>query len=517
MERPEFRNEPFLDFSREDIRSAMMDAIRGVESQLGREYPAIIGGKSVTADARFRSINPSRPDQVVGVMQKSTSEMAVEALQAADRAFCTWSRTLPERRAECLFKIVDILKRRRMEFAAWMIFEVGKSWVEADADIAEAIDLVEWYGREALRYGGPQPVTPFPGEKPSLRYIPLGVGAIIPPWNFPVAIMMGMTTAAIACGNTVVLKPSSDAPTCAAKFMEVLEEAGVPSGVVNFVPGSGREVGETLVTHPRLRFISFTGSKDVGLRINRLAAEPRDGQIWIKRVVAEMGGKNAIIVDEEADLDAAALGVMASAYGYQGQKCSACSRAIVLEKIYDEFLGKLVERVRAIKVGDPTDPSVYMGPVINESAMNSILGYIEVGRSEGQLILGGGRAAEPGYFIEPTIFTDIKSSDRIAQEEIFGPVLAIIKARDFDHALEIANDTEYGLTGSVYSRNREKLERAAVDFHVGNLYFNRKSTGAMVGAHPFGGFNMSGTDSKAGGRDYLALFTQAKSISEKVA
>jgi 1-pyrroline-5-carboxylate dehydrogenase len=367
-----------------------------------------------------------------------------------------------------------------------------------------------------LRLAGPQRVTPMAGEKNFLVYIPLGVGVVIPPWNFPAAIMAGMTMASLVAGNTVVLKPATDTPTVAAKFVEIAYAAGIPKETLNFVTGSGGTIGDVLVKHPKTRFVAFTGSKEVGLRISELASKNGPGQIWIKRTVLEMGGKDSIIVDEEADVDAAAEGVVQSAFGYQGQKCSACSRAIVSQKIYDAFVQKLVERAKKISVGPSDNPNHYMGPVVNKTALETILNYIEVGKKEGKLLLGGGRGPGEGYFLQPTIIADVEPKARIAQEEIFGPVLAVIKARDFDHALEIANNTEFGLTGAVYSRNTAKLEKAQEAFHVGNLYFNRKCTGAMVGAHPFGGFNMSGTDSKAGGRDYLLLFLQAKSIAEKV-
>jgi 1-pyrroline-5-carboxylate dehydrogenase len=339
---------------------------------------------------------------------------------------------------------------------------------------------------------------------------------VIPPWNFPLAILVGMTTAALVTGNTVVLKPSSDTPTIGAKFVEVLYEAGFPEKSCNFLAGSGALVGDVLVEHPKTRLIAFTGSKEVGLRVNELAARTPPGQIWIKRVIAEMGGKDAIIVDREVDLDAAVQGVLVSAYGYQGQKCSACSRAMVDKAVYDEFLARLAAKAEKLAVGPADDPANYMGPVINERARRSILDYIEIGKREGRLLAGGGPAPGEGYFIQPTIIADVGPEARIFQEEVFGPVLAVTKARDFEHALELANQTEYGLTGAVYSRNREKLERARREFFVGNLYFNRKCTGAMVGAHPFGGFNMSGTDSKAGGPDYLLLFMQAKSVAEKL-
>ncbi len=397
-----------------------------------------------------------------------------------------------------------------------MIYEVGKSWPEADADTAEAIDFLEFYAREMMRLAEDHPLVRIEGEDNQLVYIPLGVGAVIPPWNFPVAIMVGMTSASFVTGNTVVLKPASTSPMIAWQFMRILEDVGLPAGVVNFLTGSGSIIGDALIEHPMVRFIAFTGSRDVGLRINQLAAKPYKGQLWLKRAVLEMGGKDAVVVDETADLDAAAEGIVASAFGFQGQKCSAGSRAIIVGQVYDQVLQKVIDKTKQLSVGDVTKPETYMGPVVDENAMQKITGYIEIGKHEGRLVAGGGHHG-PGYFIEPTVFADVDPHARIAQEEIFGPVLAVIKANDFDDALHIANDTEYGLTGSLYSRDQQRVERAKEEYHVGNLYFNRKSTGALVGVHPFGGFNMSGTDSKAGGRDYLLLFTQAKAISAKKA
>jgi 1-pyrroline-5-carboxylate dehydrogenase len=516
IETQEFRNEPFTDFSKPDNRAAMQAAIEKVRGQLGREYDIRIGGERIRTSEKFKSYNPSRKSEAIGVFQKGTPELATKAVESAYEQFQKWERVPANERADILFRVASILRRRKFEFAAWMIFEVGKNWAEADADVAEAIDFCDFYAREMLRLAGPQPLTPIPGEVNELRYIPLGVGAVIPPWNFPLAIMVGMTTAGWVSGNTVVLKPSSDSPAIAAQFVEAMEEAGLPAGVVNFLTGSGGTVGNAIVTHPKTRFVAFTGSKEVGLGINELAAKTPPGQVWIKRVVAEMGGKDSIVVDSDVDLDAAVEGVFVSAFGFQGQKCSACSRAIVVEKVYDQFLEKIRARAEKVKIGPTDDPTVYLGPVINETAMNSILNYIDIGKKEGRLIAGGKAAGGDGYFIEPTIIADIPPKARISQEEIFGPVLAILKAKDFENALEIANNTEYGLTGAVYSNSREHLEEARARFHVGNLYFNRKCTGAMVGGHPFGGFNMSGTDSKAGGRDYLLLFTQAKVIAEKV-
>jgi 1-pyrroline-5-carboxylate dehydrogenase len=452
----------------------------------------------------------------VGVFQKADEKIAEQAMAAALETFKTWQYTPAKVRANYLFKMANIMRKRRLELDAWVVFEAGKNWNEADADIAEAIDFCEYYGREALRYDKGPKLLQYPGEKDEQIYIPLGVGIVIPPWNFPMAILTGMTTAAFVCGNTVILKPSSDTPTIAYKFMEIVEEAKVPAGVVNFLTGPGALAGDYLVRHPKTRFIAFTGSKEVGLRIVEQAAKTQPGQIWIKRVIAEMGGKDAIIVDSEADIESAVSGVLVSAYGYQGQKCSACSRLILDDKIYDKFMEKFIPRVEAIKVGPVKYYENYMGPVINESAYNSIMEYIKIGKSEGRLVCGGESAGDEGWFIRPTVIEIDNPKARIFQEEIFGPVLAVIRARNFDHAIELANDSEYGLTGAVYTKNRKKIEKAKREFFVGNLYINRKCTGALVGVHPFGGFNMSGTDSKAGGPDYLLLFLQAKSIAEFV-
>ena len=512
-----FRNEAVRDFKSPEDRASIESALRRARERFGAEYPLVIDGRKVSAPATFASTNPAHPEEVVGKVASATVEQASEAIESAFRRFDTWKRTPARQRADLLFAAAELVRKRRDEFNALLVLEVGKSWIEADADTAEAIDFMEFYGREALRYDRPPPLTPIPGEKNELQYLPLGVGIVIPPWNFAFAIMAGMTTAAIVTGNTAVLKPSSDAAVIAAAFVDLLHEVGVPPGVVNFVPGSGRAIGDALVAHPKTRFIAFTGSKEVGLHINELAAKIAPGQKWIKRVIAEMGGKDAIVVAADADLDAAVEGVVASAYGYQGQKCSACSRAIVEASVYDDFLNRLKARVEKLVVGDPANAETYMGPVINKGARESILRYIDIGKKEGRVLTGGNAIErDGGYYIAPTVIADVKPGARVEQEEIFGPVLAVIKAANFDQALEIANDTEFGLTGSVYSRDERKLERAAAEFFVGNLYLNRKSTGAMVGGHPFGGFNMSGTDSKAGGYDYLLLFLQAKAVSRKL-
>jgi 1-pyrroline-5-carboxylate dehydrogenase len=512
----EFANEAFVDFSRPENRSAMETALKKVAGELGKEYPMWIGGQAVITTAKLMSTNPSHPKQVVGVFQSASAAQAAEAIESANKVFETWKKVPAEKRVEIIFRAARIVRERKFEISAWICYEVGKSWAEADGDTAETIDFLEYYGREMLRLAGQHEVTPMKGERNFLTYIPLGAGAAIPPWNFPAAIATGMTAAALVTGNTIVLKPSEESPTVAAKMVEILYEAGVPKEALQFVTGLGEVAGDALVKHPKTRFIAFTGSKEVGLLISEAAGKRMPGQLWIKRAVLEMGGKDATIVDDEADVDAAVEGVAAAAFGYQGQKCSACSRAIVHEKVYDSFVAKITERAKKVTVGPSEDPANYMGPVVSETALKTVLGYIDVGKKEGRVLTGGDRAPGDGYFVQATVIADVDPKARIAQEEIFGPVLAVIKARDFDHALEIANDTEFGLTGGVYSKNPAKLEKAQEVFHVGNLYLNRKCTGAMVGAHPFGGFNMSGTDSKTGGKDYLLLFMQGKSIAEKI-
>ncbi len=513
---PAFSNEPVADFSKPSNRDAIEKSLRDVRAQLGREYDLLIAGRREKTTEKLKSLNPSRPSEVVGIHNKATAQQAKEAVEAAHEYFPQWAATPAETRVEMLLRAAALIRKRKFEFDAWLIYEAGKTWPEADADVSEAIDFCEYYARQMMRLSKPDPLVQMPGEKDEMVYLPLGVGVIVPPWNFPLAIMTGMTAAALVAGNTVVIKPSSDTPTIAAKFAGVLLDAGFPPESFSLLVGSGSVVGDVIVQHPKTRFVAFTGSKEVGLRINELAAKPQKGQVWIKRVIAEMGGKDAIIVDREADLDSAVKGVLASAFGYQGQKCSACSRAIVDQAIYDQFLEKLKTDVATLTVGPSDQPDNFMGPVINEGAKKSILDYVEVGKKEGRVIAGGAAAPGDGYFVAPTVIADVDSKARIFQEEIFGPVLAVTKASDFDHALQLANDTEYGLTGAAYTRNPEKIRKARDQFFVGNLYINRKCTGAMVGAHPFGGFNMSGTDSKAGGPDYLLQFLQAKSIAEKV-
>lgn len=515
MQKKPFRNEPILDFSNPEDVKKQQEAIKQVRSKLGVTHKLIIGGKEYETGQLIKSINPSDVNETIGYFHKGTKDLTNLAIEEATKAFDSWRFVPAEERAELLFKAAEIARRRRFEINAYMILEAGKNYIEADADTAEAIDFLEFYAHEMLRYNEPQPITPVEGEKNELIYNPLGVGVIIPPWNFPFAILVGMSSAAIVTGNTIVLKPSSETPMMGQLYYEIMKEAGVPDGVLNFLPGSGGEVGDTMVGHPKTRFITFTGSMAVGIHINELAAKVQPGQIWLKRVVAEMGGKDSIVVDNETDVDEAVKGVVAAAFGFQGQKCSACSRAIVDEKIYDEFVEKVKKAVDDIKIGK-AEENYRMGPVVSASAEKSILEYIEIGKNEGRLINGGDKAEGNGFYIKPTVFADIDPMARISQEEIFGPVLAIIKSKNFDESIKIANNTIYGLTGAVYSNNREKLNLAKKHLLIGNLYFNRKCTGALVGGHPFGGFNMSGTDSKAGGRDYLLLFLQAKLMSEKI-
>jgi len=509
-----FQAEPLLDFGRPENRQAMEQAIREVSGQLGREFPLLIGGREVRGGGTLRSINPSQADQTVAVVQQASAEQVEEAVQAALRAYESWRWVPAEEKCALFLRAAAILRRRRLRASAWMSFEVGKNWAEADGDVAEAIDFVEYYAREILRYAQGQPLPPLAGEMSEYQYIPLGVVAVISPWNFPLAIPTGMTLGAIVTGNTVVMKPASDSAATAFLIVEALREAGLPAGVLNFLPGAGGVIGEALATHPKVRMIAFTGSKEVGTHLFEAAAKTPPGQIWLKRIIAEMGGKNAIIVDDEADFDAAAAGIIASAYGYQGQKCSAGSRVVATPRAYGRVAEMIVERARGLEVG-PGPQNFPVGPVINASAERKILEYVEVGKREGRLAAGGGRARDGGFYVAPTVFLDVAPDARIAQEEIFGPVVAAIPARDFDEALRIANGTAFGLTGSVYSLNPEKLAKARREFMCGNLYLNRKSTGAVVGSHPFGGFNMSGTDSKAGGPDYLLNFLQPKVVAHR--
>ncbi|RIK46217.1 MAG: L-glutamate gamma-semialdehyde dehydrogenase [Chloroflexi bacterium] len=512
-----YHNEPSLDFSVPANREAMQAALAHVAGQLGKRYPLIIGGERRETGAWLRSVNPGNLDQVVGEVAKARAADVEDAMRAAEAAQKVWRTTSAEGRASTLFKMAAIVRRRKLELAAWMVYELDKAWDEAEGEVCEAVDFLEWYGRQALKLDEPVELAHIPDEANEMRYFPIGVGVVISPWNFPCAIFTGMTMAPVSVGNAVIVKPASNTPVIGYKMVEIMEEAGVPAGVVNFLPGDGAEIGDALVEHPRTRFISFTGSKDVGIRINERAAKVQPGQRWLKRVTAEMGGKDAIIVDADADLEAAANGIVVSAFGFSGQKCSACSRAIIHADVYDAIVERVVELTRQnVRVGSGLEGNATVGAVVDERQYRSILNYIEIGKQEGRLVHGGGKGPGNGYYIEPTIFADVPATARIACEEIFGPVLALVKARDFDDALAIANDSEYGLTGSVYARSRATLERARQEFEVGNLYLNRKCTGALMGVHPFSGMKLSGTNTKAGGPDYLLAFVEAKSIGERL-
>ncbi|WP_342567846.1 L-glutamate gamma-semialdehyde dehydrogenase [Psychrobacillus sp. FSL K6-4046] len=509
-----YKHEPFTDFSKEENKKAIKEGYKIVDAYLGQDFPLIVGGERITTESKIVSYNPAKKEQVIGKVSKASQEIAEKALKIADETFNTWKKVKPEVRADVLFKAAAIIRRRKFEFSALLSREAGKTWVEADVEVAEGIDFLEYYGRQMLRLKDGQPVESRPGEYNRYDYIPLGVSVVISPWNFPFAIMAGTTVAAMVAGNTVLLKPASTTPVVAYKFVEVLEEAGMPAGVVNFIPGSGAEIGDFLVEHPRTRLISFTGSRDVGLGIVEKSAKLAEKQIWIKRTILEMGGKDTIVVDKEADLELAAQSIVRSAFGFSGQKCSAGSRAVIVEDVYDQVLARVKELTEELSVGVPDEDEHYVGPVIDGSAFKKIMGYMPVGNEEGRLITGGEGDDSKGFFIKPTVFADLSPTARIMQEEIFGPILGVCKAKDFNEAIEIANNTEYGLTGAVITNNRMNLEKAREDFHVGNLYFNRGCTGAIVGYQPFGGFNMSGTDSKAGGPDYIQLHMQAKTTSE---
>jgi 1-pyrroline-5-carboxylate dehydrogenase len=466
--------------------------------------------------ARIESVDPARPDHSIGTVAAAGPEEATRAVEIAWDAFGSWSALDAEERARFGMKLAALMRRDKYELAALQCYEAGKNWAEAEADVCEALDFCDYYARVAIHLAGGVPVVPYPGEENESHLIPIGAGVVIPPWNFPLAILAGMTIGPVMAGNTVVLKPASNTPVIGAWFMDLVAEAGFPPGVINFLPGAGSEVGDALVDHPRTRFVNFTGSKEVGLRIAERSARVHAGQQWLKRAFMEMGGKDALIVDETADHDAAVVDLVRSAFGFQGQKCSAASRLILIDDIHDEFLDRVVAATAALEVGPPVE-NHQMGPVISAAQHASISAEIETGRSEADLVHGGGAIdRDGGYYLEPTIFAGVDPGARLAQHEIFGPVLSVLRARDFDHALEIANGTEFGLTGGLHSRDRGRIERARREFHVGNLYINRKITGALVGVQPFGGFNMSGSNAKAGGPDYLRLFMEMKTVAERI-
>lgn len=512
---PTFTNEPLADFAMEVNRQKMQDALAAVRKQFGQTHPVVIDGRTQPTDAFIESINPSHLREVVGRCGQATRDQAIQAIQFAGQAFAHWRDVDPYKRADFLVTAAAIARKRRFELAAWEVFECAKNWREADADVCEAIDFLEYYAADMRRLAAPQQRN-LPGEDNAYFYEPRGVAVIIAPWNFPLAILTGMTAAAIVTGNTAIMKPAEQSPVIAAKLMEIFTEAGLPPGVVNYLPGVGEEIGPTLAEHPDVALVAFTGSRGVGMLLNRQTAELATGQTHIKKLIAELGGKNAIIIDDDADLDEAVAGVVASAFGYQGQKCSACSRVIVVDSLHDIFLDRLVEATKSLKIGPAEDPSCKFGPVIDDEARQRILGFIEKGKQEARLVYPGdpGFLVSEGNYVGPHIFADVASNAVIAQQEIFGPVLAVVKAANLDDALKIANGTDYALTGGIYSRSPDNLRRVKREFRVGNLYVNRKITGALVARQPFGGFKMSGIGSKAGGPDYLLQFVVPRVITE---
>jgi 1-pyrroline-5-carboxylate dehydrogenase len=510
---PPFRNEPLTDFRNPEARAAFAAALAEARRHLGEHYPAVIGGRRVDTPGRLQSWNPSQPDELIGTTAACRRAEAEAALAAATEAWPAWSELPAAARAGVLLRAAAALRRRKFEFAAWEVLEAGKGWAEADADVAEAIDFLEYYARAALRLEAGAPLSPVAGEAVEMFYQPMGVGVVHSPFNFPVAILCGTVSGPVAAGNAVVAKPSVHTPVVAARFCDLLAEAGLPDGVVNFLPADPAEVAEVLTVDPRVHFINFTGSAAVGTQLIELAARRYPGQSHIRRVVAELGGKDAILVDETADLDAAAEGIVASAFAFAGQKCSACSRAVAVAAVYEPLVRRVTELAAALRVGPAHDPDAFVTPVITGAAVERVLRYAEMGRGEARLLMGG--RVRGGQLVEPTIVADVSPRSAIAREEIFGPLLALMRADDFEAALAIVNDSPYALTGSVYSRDPARLQLARRRFRAGNLYFNRKSTGALVGGHPFGGFGLSGTDSKAGGPDYLLNFVLAKSVAER--
>jgi RHH-type transcriptional regulator, proline utilization regulon repressor / proline dehydrogenase / delta 1-pyrroline-5-carboxylate dehydrogenase len=507
--------EPLTDFRKAEAREAMEAALAVVADKLGQNYPPVINNRTVATPTFLSSINPSHKRQVVGQCGKTTAEHAKQAIAAAVAAFPAWRDTDPAKRAKYLFDAAKEMRRRRFELSAWQVYETGKPWREADADVAEAIDYCDYYAMEMLRLAPPR-LRNVPGEDNAYFYEPRGVTVVIAPWNFPLAILTGMTAAALVTGNPVVMKPAEQSAVIGAKLMEVFQEIGLPPGVVNYLPGVGEEIGPTLVDHPDVAMIAFTGSRGVGLHINRQAAETPPGQDHVKRVLAEMGGKNAIILDDDADMDEAVHGVVWSAFGYAGQKCSACSRVIVPEPLHDAFVDRLVKATRSLKIAPAEDAGSGFGPVIDQEAYKRLQQVIADGPALAKLAYAGdvSALADEGYYVAPHIFTEVRPDSPLAQEEFFGPILAVLQSRDLTHALEIANSTKYALTGGLYSRSPEHIARVKREFRVGNLYINRKITGALVDRQPFGGFKLSGIGSKAGGPDYLLQFVLPRTITE---
>ena len=508
-----FKNEAPLDFSLARNRKQMAEALRTIKNRLNATYPLLIGDLEVRTDREIISQNPARPLEIVGRVSSASKQEADAAIAEALAVRERWRKTAPGKRADYLFRAAEEMRKKRIELAALEVLEVGKTWKDADGDVCEAVDYLEYYGREMVRLGRPGTPGDYPGEENEYRYEPKGVGVVISPWNFPLAIATGMTAAAVVAGNCAILKPSGLSPVIGYGLCEIFRSIGLPAGVLQFLPGPGSEVGEYLVSHPSVDFIAFTGSKDVGLRIVQLAGMAGKGQRNVRKVIAEMGGKNAIIVDETADLDEAVKGIAESAFGYQGQKCSACSRVIVLGGMYKELCERLAEAVQSIRIGPPEEPGCFMGPVIDEPAMKKIQAYIGLGKQEAKAVLEG-KVSDEGHFVGPVIFIDAKPGSRIVTDEIFGPVLVVMKAEDMDAAIRLANDSIYALTGGLFSRSPANIQKVKEEFRVGNLYINRKITGALVGRQPFGGAAMSGTGSKAGGPDYLLQFMNPISICE---
>jgi len=508
-----FSNEALADFSLSEVRGAFNDAITETKKKLGRTYPLFIGGKEITTNTTVDSVNPARPDEIVGRVCQAGKEEITDAVSAAQDAFQTWRDTPPRKRAAYLLDAAETARKRIYELVAWQVLEAGKQWKQAYNDVVEAIDFLEYYAREMVYLASPRYLGRAPGEINEYFYQPKGVAVVIAPWNFPLAISCGMCAAAIVTGNCVLYKPSNQTPVIGHTLLQILQEADLPPGVFNFTPGSGAVIGDFLIDHPQVSLIAFTGSMEVGLRIIQRAGHTPENQPSVKKVIAEMGGKNAIIIDDDADLDQAIPNVIDSAFAYQGQKCSACSRVIVLDTIYDRFIERLMGAVRSVKIGPAEDPANFMGPVIDRSAQKSILQYIELAGQEGA-ILYCSDVPDDGYYIPITVVNGITPEDRLAQEEIFGPVLAVMRAKDFDQALEWANSTRFALTGGIFSRSPEHLQRCRKEFRVGNLYFNRGCTGANVERQPFGGFKMSGVGSKAGGPDYLLQFMDPRTVTE---
>lgn len=509
-----YRITPYSNFRDADTLSRFRGELEAVRGRLGREWPLVIGGERITTGRWLESPDPSCKDRVVGRAAKAGASEIDRAFDAAQEAFRSWSRLPMEHRARALVKLAAVMRRRIWELASWEVFEASKNYLEAEADVAEAIDFCEYYARQAMELEGPLPTYHFPGEENTTFLQPLGVGVVIPPWNFLLAILTGTTIGPVVTGNTVILKPSPATPIIAGKFMELLDEAGFPPGVVNLLTGDDADLGDPLVDDPRTRFVNFTGSMATGLRIRERTAKLQPGQRWLKNAYLEMGGKDALIVDETADLDATAEAAVPSAFGFQGQKCSAMSRMIVVDDVYDEVLERFAARAEQLSLG-PAEDNHDVAAVISQKQFDKVMSYLEIAPQEGRVVLGGEAGPQQGWFVQPTIVADVEPHARMAQEEIFGPVVSVIRARDFDHAVEIANDTPYALTGGLMSRLRDRIERARHEVQVGNLYVNRKITGSLVGIQPFGGFNLSGTNSKAGGPDYLRLFMQAKTVTER--